>query len=283
MCEVSTLVALGIAAAGAGATAYGQSKANNATEDAVAAHAAQQRALQMRQQEMISQQDAAREDAKRVFQNTILPSIDKNTVAAKEAEQSERLKGIFNAETINAASRADPTQAAQSVSTVGAPTAGTAQAGKTAYDASLAKNLAAAIGFNTQQAGARANIDGRSAAAAEQQRQMGLGMEDIYQHNDRIGGIGRNIQNVGGLMDASSVAGQAAVGAAGHKGDSWKTVGTIANVISSLYGGGVWGSLAGAASGAYGANSAGRPANIVGGGNAATAQRYYSTSGQRIN
>lgn len=263
------LIPLALAVAGAGATYMGQRKSNQAAEASVAAGAAQQDMLQRQQMDMIGQQDAAREDARRVFRESVLPTISREKVAASEADQASRLASIFTEASIGAASNADPSRPADSVSTI-APSTNTA--GNAAFDAAMAQNLSRAIGFNTQQGSARANIDGRAAAAQEQQRLLGLSAEGIDQQHDIINGIGRNVDNVGSLMGSARAASQAAVDAASNKGNNLKTLGSLISASGMLFGpisaldGGM------SAAGAAGSSAA----------SAAASPRLYSSAGTRI-
>jgi hypothetical protein len=250
MCDfgIGEYAAIAALAAGAGATYYGQTQSNAAMASAADNAMAAQRGSQLKQLQYQGEQDAAQQHSRDIFQNQTLAAINPDTVQANEASQQARVGGILNAATTAQASNADPTRAPDAVSTVGAPTSGGADsAGSKAYDASYANNIARAISFNTQQAGAQANITGRQFAAADQQRALERAGQGIYQNNDQIAGLSNLITGQGRLMDAQAAAGQAQIGAASHKGDDWKTTGSVLSAIGGILGGG-WGSAVAGAS-----------------------------------
>lgn len=246
-------IPLAAAALGAGANYYGQSQSNAAMQQAAEASMVQQRGSQMRQLQYQDQQDAAQQRSREVFNTQTMDAIDPNKVQQNEAEQRTRVGGILNRASTETAANANPTRAPDAVSTVGAPTTGgAASAGSKAYDAALAANIARAIGFNTQQAGAQAGITGRQFAAADQQRALERSGQGIYQNNDQIAGLSRLIAGEGGVMNAIAANGQANVNAAAGAGSGWKTAGTAVGALGSLLGLGLGAGL-GSAAGAAGA------------------------------
>lgn len=245
MCSYGAAAAAAIVA-GAGATYYGQSQANAATSAAADDAAAQQRNLQLKQLTYQDQQDEAQNRSREIFNTQVLPAIGSDKVQAEETSQADRLKGIYSAANAAQVQNADPTRAPDAVSTVGAPTSGGADsAGSKAYDASLASNLTRALNLTNQRSDALAGITGRQFAAEAQRQTLERTGQGIYQNNDRIAGLANLILGNGRLMDAAQAAAQAQINAAGHKGDTWKTIGTLVGSIGGALGGG-WGALANA-------------------------------------
>lgn len=259
MCSYGAAAAAAAIVAGAGATYYGQSQANAATSAAADDAAAQQRNLQLKQLTYQDQQDEAQQRSREIFNTQVLPAIGSQKVMSDEASQADRLRGIYNAANAAQVGNADPTRAPDAVSTVGAPTSGGADsAGSKAYDASLASNLTRALNLTNQRSDALAGITGRQFAAEAQRQALERTGQGIYQNNDNIAGLSRLILGNGRLMDAAQAAGQAQINAAGHKGDTWKTIGTIVGGIGGALGGG-WGALANAGAQNDASKFAGKP------------------------
>lgn len=245
MCSYGAAAAAAIVA-GAGATYYGQSQANAATSAAADAAAAQQRNLQLKQLTYQDQQDEAHQRSKDIFNTQVIPAINADRVQAEEASQSDKLKGIFRDASSQQIESADPTRVGDVVSTEGSPTSGGAEsAGSKAYDAAYAQNLTRALNLTNQRGDALAGITGRQFAAEQQRQLLERTGQGIYQNNDKIAGLGGLVAGQGRLMDAAQAAAQAQINAAGHKGDTWKSIGQIVGAVGGVLGGG-WGSLANA-------------------------------------
>jgi hypothetical protein len=239
MCDfgASTYIALAAAAAAAGTGAVAANQSNKAQSAAVAAESARQQSMQRNQEAIIAQQESEKEAARQLFQSLVPEG------GQQRMEEREREIGSSLADTYVAAAApspgSDPTRDGDAVSTVGAPTnAGTGT--PKAFDAAYAQQLARVLGFNTQQAKARANMDALGISQNRANQSIQRGNEGIGLQGQIISGLGRNVQGIGALMDASNRNAQAQINAASRKGDNWRTASQLFGIISGLAGGSIF-------------------------------------------
>lgn len=277
MCSPS-LIALAAVGAAAASKAQATSQSNKAQRAAVAAESQRQQRLQQQQQQYISQQEAEKEQARQIFQN-LTPEISQERMQQREAETGTMLGNTYVA-SATPSYGADPTRVGDSVATVGTPTQMGVGAPK-ALDAAFSKELARVLGFNTQQANARANMDALGIAQNRTNQALQRGTEGIGLQGQFISGLGRNVQGIGSLMDASSRDAQTQIQAAYHKGDNWRTAAQIFELIAagaSLGGMAGAGAGAGAAAGAKG-GAAGAAGAAGGGAGGAAGSSVGSAAG----
>jgi hypothetical protein len=278
MCDfgASTYIALAAAAAAAGTGAVAANQSNKAQSAAVAAESARQQSMQRNQEAIISQQEAEKDEARRLFQS-LVPEGGQERMQEREQEIGTALGDTYAAASAPTPG-SDPTRDGDAVSTVGAPTRSGTGTPK-AFDAAYAQQLARVLGFNTQQARARANMDALGISQNRANQAIQRGNEGIGVQGQIISGLGRNVQGIGALMDASNRNAQAQINSASHNGDNWKTASQVFGIISSLAGGGM----------DFGGNAYGQSKTAQGTAPQTMStpthnQRYYSTNtGARIN
>lgn len=262
MCEVVTWIAAAAAAAAAATGGVAASQSNKAQNAAIGAESQRQQRMQQQQQEIIAQQEHEKETARKMFQS-IVPEGGQDRMEEREQQIGSELGAAYTAAS-EPTKAADPTRDGDAVSTIGAPTSAGTGSGQ-AFDTAYAQQLARALGFNTQQAKARASMDALGISQNRANQAIQRGNEDIGLQGQIIHGLGRNVQGLNGLMEASSRDAQAQISHASHKGDNWKTASQIFGIISTLAGG------YGAMSGAGGA-AAGRAVDVAARGGSSLAQ-----------
>lgn len=240
MCDfgASAYIALAAAGAAAASNAIATNQSNKAQSAAVAAESQRQQRLQFQQQQYIAQQEAEKEQARQMFQS-LTPEISQERMQQREVETGTMLGNTYVASAAPSYG-SDPTRVGDSVSTVGTPAQMGVGAPK-ALDSAFSKELARALGFNTQQANARANMDALGIAQNRTNQALQRGTEGIGLQGQFISGLGRNVQGIGSLMDASSRDAEAQIKAAATKGENWRTAAQIFDLIgagASLAGGG---------------------------------------------
>ncbi|CAB4163707.1 hypothetical protein UFOVP806_40 [uncultured Caudovirales phage] len=252
MCSPS-LIALAAAGAAAGSKAIATNQSNKAQNAAVAAESQRQQRLQAQQQQYIAQQEAEKESARNIFQS-LTPEISQQSMERREADIGTALGQAYSSAAAPSYSAgADPTRVGDAVSTVGSTMMGGVGVPK-ALDVAYAKNLARVLGFNTQQATARANMDALGIAQNRTNQVLQRGTEGIGLQGQIISGLGNNVRGISNLMDASSRDAQSQLQAAALKGENWRTASEIFGLIAA--GAGAYGA-AGAGAGAAAGSEAG--------------------------